>query len=68
LELCTIAYPNEVRKINGIVTVAVRFINHPFLTISKLRAEQGGSIAYSLREALSVLQKLRIEHHPNLAR
>ena len=36
--------------------IEVRFIDHPPLTISKLRAEQYGSIAYSLRAILSVQQ------------
>ena len=36
--------------------IEIRFINHPPLTISKLRAEQYGSIAYSLRAILSVQQ------------
>ncbi|MBW1843553.1 MAG: CRTAC1 family protein [Deltaproteobacteria bacterium] len=36
--------------------IEVRFTNHPALTISKLRAEQYGSIAYSLRAILSVQQ------------
>ncbi len=36
--------------------VEARFTDHPPLTISKLRAEQYGSIAYSLRAILSVQQ------------
>jgi len=36
--------------------IEVRFTNYPPLTISKLRAEQYGSIAYSLRAILSVQQ------------
>jgi len=36
--------------------IEVRFTNHPPLTISKLRADQYGSIAYSLRAILSAQQ------------
>jgi hypothetical protein len=36
--------------------IEVRFTDHPPLTISKLRADQYGSIAYSLRAILSVQQ------------
>jgi hypothetical protein len=40
----------------GAEQIEIRFADHPPLTISKLRADQYGSIAYSLRAILSVQQ------------